>query len=280
MSGDVSLAPVLRGEPFKGVDHGSEKLREASNRIVQVVTQVEGRASTAVPLGTGALKWKDVIVTARHTVVDRDGEYVDAFVDGRRVEFLIANPAADLALLKLPEPVKTVNPFYVATSTMLERGKPVAVLGYPQEVENSMHSELMQLQGHIVGIDHSGYRAFCPRFEGFSEASGAAVLYEYDLLAGIHIETMNHPNAADRPLTIPPLAHPVLFEKDKEKLWAASKEAFDVAKAKSIEESYNTKYPGEHAIIVPAHHIYALMRGAGHIHSGSLSRYPVHVAKG
>ena len=77
-------------------------MQYASLRVVQIYTQVEGRASTAVPLGTGALIWKDVIVTARHNVVDSDGRYVDAFVDGRRVEFLIANPAADLALLKLP----------------------------------------------------------------------------------------------------------------------------------------------------------------------------------
>ncbi len=98
----MSLAPVLRGEPCKEVDLGSEKLREASDRVVQIVTQVEGRASTAVPLGTGALIWKDVIVTARHNVVDSDGRYVDAFSDGQEAEFLIANPAADLALLKLP----------------------------------------------------------------------------------------------------------------------------------------------------------------------------------
>lgn len=116
----------------------------------------------------------------------------------------------------------------------------MAVLGYPVEVKNNMHTELMRLQGHIVGIDYSGDRAFCPKFEGesnmlqglrfealfsyngsmldllmicagFSDASGAAVLYEYDLLAGVHIGTLNHPNAAARPLKIPPLVRQAGF---------------------------------------------------------------------
>lgn len=61
------------------------------------------------------------------------------------------------------------------------------------------------------------------------------------------------------------------FETNKDTLWAASEEVFDEAEAKNIQESYKTKYPGEHAIIVPAHHLYLLMEEAGLIARDPLS---------
>ncbi|BDA51467.1 hypothetical protein COCOBI_19-0220 [Coccomyxa sp. Obi] len=265
--------------PRPPVDLGGGKLKEASDRVVQIFTQAEGRPGTMVPLGTGALIKKNVIVTARHTVVDADGFFLDPLVDGRKVDFLIANPAADLALLRLSEPVENMKPFFVAASSKLEVGKSVAVLGHSLEADMSMDGKPMLQQARIVGIDQSGDRAFCPKFEGFSDACGAAVLYEWDLLAGIHVGTMNHPDAANRPLPIPPLALPEIFERNKEDVWAAPFMARDEAKARSIQESFKAKYPGEHAIITPAHHIYALMERARLIARDPLSRYPAHLAR-
>ncbi|BDA51468.1 hypothetical protein COCOBI_19-0230 [Coccomyxa sp. Obi] len=195
LAGVVPVRPPPPPLPGKG-DLDGEDLKYASRRVVQIFTQVEGRPSTAVPLGTGALIMKDVIVTPRHTVVDRDGVFVDPFVDGRKLVFIIANPAADLALLKLPS---------------------------------------------------------------LSEASGAAVLHARNHLAG---------------------DLPELFETDKEKLWAVASAKFNQAEAESIQESYQTKYPGERAVITPAHHKYKLLAAAGLSPRDPLCHYPTHLAKG
>ncbi|CAL8465618.1 g5154 [Coccomyxa elongata] len=222
------------------------------DRVVQIITQTE--EGTLIPRGTGALILKDIIVTARHTVVDSDGVYVNPFVDGQKVEFLIASPVADLALLKLPEP-RTVRPFRVGISSELKVRKQVAVLGYPLGAEPNMDSKPMLRQD-------------------FPDTSGAAVLYDRDTLAGFHIDTMNHPDAANRPLPIPSWYKPHEFETSTEQLWASSTAAFDVAEAKSIQESHKTKYPGDHSVIVPAHHIWALLEEAGLISRDPLRPNP------
>ncbi|CAL8466745.1 g6281 [Coccomyxa elongata] len=208
-SGVVPMAPML-----PDVDLGSESLKEAGDRVVQIVTQAqEGRASTVVPLGTGSLIKQEIIVNARHTVVDSDGLYIDAFVDGQKVEFLIASPIADLALLRLPE-AKTVSPFDLATFSKLNVRKPIAVLGYPLEGEMNTDSKLMLRQSRIVDIDDTAHGALCTKFE------------------------------------------------DKDTLWAASEEDFNEAEAQSIHDSCKARYAGEHAIIVPAHHIRTLLEEA------------------
>lgn len=190
---DVPLTPMP-----PEVDLSAESLKDALDRVVQIVTQTE--EGTVVPLGTGALILKDIIVTARHTVVDSDGVYLNPLIDGQEVEFLIASPVADLALLKLPggsirasksqsvrqssihqtfsevltrcllAAPKTVRPFCVAISAELKVRKQVAVLGYPLKSEPNTDSKLMLRQGRIVDISHTADRAFCTKFEG--EKSG------------------------------------------------------------------------------------------------------------
>lgn len=72
---------------------------------------------------------------------------------------------------------------------------------------------------------------------------------------------------------------PELFEEDTESLWPASKARFNEAEARRIQVSYKVDYPGEHAIITPAHHIYALMEVAGLIPEDPLCHYPTSFAK-
>lgn len=72
---------------------------------------------------------------------------------------------------------------------------------------------------------------------------------------------------------------PELFETDKEKLWAISSAECNQAEAKRNQESYKTKYPGEHAVITPAHHIIQLQEAAGLIPRDPLCHYPTHLAK-
>ncbi len=126
-----------------------------AQKVYQRVSQATVRISNGVrTIGSGFIYDEVHVVTAHHVVDDLSEIYI-VLPDGRTsaAEVIGSCPYSDVAVLK-PDDELTIEPLKLADSAVVKIGEPVATIGNPMELTETMTTGIVSQSDRYAEIKH------------------------------------------------------------------------------------------------------------------------------